>query len=148
MIRVSRPRLENRCTVPLWKSKLFYSRSCPILVSWRLFWVARVMLVLKTVLKIIRGQLLSEKMLFENRWLWPKFVSVLEPRVTSNARLGFSIFSKPSYFCIWNFVFADKAQLASSAETKLHIQKCNTCRDIENQSRTIRIFTMVQFTKH
>ena len=149
MIRVLRPWFENRCTVPLCKSKLVYNRSCPILVSfWRLFWVARVMLVLKTVLKIIRGQLLSEKMLFENRWLWPKFVSVLEPRVTSIARLGFSIFSKPSYFCIWNFVSADKAQLALSAETKLHIQKCNTCRDIEDPSRTIRIFTMVQYTMH
>ena len=29
------------------------------------------------------------------------------------------------------------AKLALSAATKLHIQKCNTCRDIENLSRTI-----------
>ena len=55
-------------------------------------------------------------------------MSVLEPRVTSNAPLRFSIFSKPSYFCWWNCVSADKAQSALSAETKFHIQKCNTCR--------------------
>ena len=42
--------------------------------------------------------------------------------------LRFSIFSKPSYKCWWNCVSADKAQSALSAETKFHIQKCNTCR--------------------
>ena len=65
-------------------------------------------------------------------------MSVLKLIVTSNARLGFSIFSKPSYFCMWNFVSADEAQLALSAKTKFHIQKCNTCRDIEKQSRRIK----------
>ena len=52
------------------------------------------------------------------------------------------MFSKPSYFCMWNFVSADKAMdkahFPFSAETKSHIQKCNTCRDIENLSRGIR----------
>ena len=33
----------------------------------------------------------------------------------------------------------DKAQFALSSGTKLHIQKCNTCRDIEKQSRGIRV---------
>jgi hypothetical protein len=74
------------------------------------------------MLKNIRGQ----KKGFSAVSKIPKFVSVLEPRVTSNAGLGFSIFSKPSYFCMWNFVSADKAQLALSDETKFHIQKCNT----------------------
>ena len=50
-------------------------------------------------------------------------MSVLEPRVTSSERLVFPIFSNPSYFCMWNFVSGDKAQLALSHETKLHIQK-------------------------
>ena len=64
-------------------------------------------------------------------------MSVLEPRVTSNARLRISIFSNPSYFCMCNFVSGNKAQLALFPATKLHIQKCNTCRDIENPSRGI-----------
>ena len=46
------------CAVPLGDSKLFISRSCPILVlTTALGWVARVTLMLKTLLKIIRGQL-------------------------------------------------------------------------------------------
>ena len=71
-------------------------------------------------------------------------MSVLEHRVTSNARLGFSI-SKPSYFCMWNFVSADKAPYGLSAETKLHIQKCDTCRYMDNPNGIIRSFTMVQY---
>jgi hypothetical protein len=59
-------------------------------------------------------------------WLWPEFSSVLEPSVTSNAQLRFSIFSNQSHFCMWNFVSADKAKLNLSTETKFHIQKCNT----------------------
>jgi hypothetical protein len=38
---------------------------------------------------------------------------------------------------MWNFVLADKAQLALSAQTRFHIQKCNTCRVLYIQSRTI-----------
>ena len=64
---------------------------------------------------------------------------------TSNARLGFSLFSKPSYFCMWKFVWADKALLALSAPTNFHIQKCNTFRELENPSLTICSFTMVQY---
>jgi hypothetical protein len=60
--------------------------------------------------------------------------------------IGGGAFSKPSYFCSRNFVSADKSQLALSAETKLHTQKCNTCRDIEIQSCGIRSCTMVQYT--
>jgi hypothetical protein len=77
-------------------------------------------------------------------WLWPKFVPVLGPRVTCLPPMRdfvrFSISSKPSDFCMWNFVSADtcKAQLALSADTKFQIQKCNTCRDIEKQNRRIR----------
>ena len=63
---------------------------------------------------------------------------VLEPRVTSNARTRISIFSKSSYFCVCNSVSGDKAHFALSPETKLHIQKCNTCRDIEKRSYGIR----------
>jgi hypothetical protein len=64
-------------------------------------------------------------------------MSVLEPRVTSNARLGFSIFFNPSYFCYCNFVSANKARLAVFPGTKLHKQKCYTFRDIENPSSRI-----------
>jgi hypothetical protein len=64
---------------------------------------------------------------------------------TSNARLEFSMFSKPSYFCMWKFVWADKPQLALSAPTNFHIQKCNTFRESENPSRTICSRTMVQY---
>ena len=64
-------------------------------------------------------------------------MSVLEPRVTSNARLRFSIFSNPSHCCMWSFVSADKAQSAIFQGTKFHIQKCNTCRYIEKKSRRI-----------
>ena len=46
---------------------------------------------------------------------------------------------------MWNFVSADKAQLALSDETKFHIQKCNTCRYIENPSRRICYHTMAQY---
>ena len=71
-------------------------------------------------------------------WLWPKFVSVLEPRLTTNAGLRISIFSNPSYSYMCNFVSGDKFQFALSHETKFHIQKCNTCRNIEIQSRQIK----------
>ena len=93
--------------------------------------------MLKTTVKILRSRLLTEKMRFENispilvRFLKFQFdydlnlcryfMSVLEPRVTSNARLRFSIFSKPSYFCMWNFVAADKARLTLSPETMSQI---------------------------
>jgi hypothetical protein len=53
-------------------------------------------------------------------------VSALELRFTSNGGLGFSIFSKPSYFCMWKFVSIYKSQFVLSAETKFHTQKCNT----------------------
>ena len=70
---------------------------------------------------------------------WPKFVSLLEPWVTSNARFGVSIFSNPSYayFCMCNFISGNNARFALLPETKLHKQKCNTCRKIENPSRRI-----------
>ena len=71
-------------------------------------------------------------------------MSVLEPRVTSNARLRFSIFSNPSYFCMWNFDSMDEGQLALFPHTKLRIQKCNTCRYIEKRSRVVCYITMVQ----
>jgi hypothetical protein len=51
-------------------------------------------------------------------WLWRKFVSVLEHKVISKARLGCSIFSNPSYLCMWNSVSGDKAQLNLSPSTK------------------------------
>jgi hypothetical protein len=38
---------------------------------------------------------------------------------------------------MWKFVWADKANLALSAQTNFHIQKCNTCRVLENRSRGI-----------
>jgi hypothetical protein len=57
-----------------------------------------------------------------------------EPRVTSNARLGFFIFSNPPNFCMCNVVSGDKAQISLlSPETKLYIQKCYICRDIGTQ---------------
>jgi hypothetical protein len=79
-------------------------------------------------------------------WLlvWPKFVSVLEPRVNSNARLRISIFLNRYTFVCGTFS-ADKAQFAWSAETEFRTQKCNTCRYIEIRSPGIRFCTMVQY---
>jgi hypothetical protein len=77
-------------------------------------------------------------------WLWLEFVSVLEPRDTSNARLGFFIFSRPAYFWMWNFVSGDKARSALYRKTKLHIQKCNTCRDI--QSEILIVYNSIYYT--
>jgi hypothetical protein len=50
---------------------------------------------------------------------------------------------------MWNFVSGLKARLALSAETKLHIQKCNTCRDIllvrwKKDARTSIFLNLVQ----
>ena len=136
--------MESRCapfwiTVSLWKRKLFMGGSCLILVLTNVIGHPR-RADAKNDVKNYQGptpswentirkyQNFSYPFLNNLVWLWPKFVSVLEPRVTSNAPLRFSIFSKPSYFCRWKCVSADKAQLALSAETKFHIQKCNTCR--------------------
>ena len=57
---------------------------------------------------------------------------------TSNAGLRFSNTLQVLHFCMWKFVWADKVQLALSARTKFHTQKCNTCRVLEKRSRTIR----------
>ena len=54
------------------------------------------------------------------------------------------MFSKPPYFCMWKFVWGNKAQLALFPQTKFHIQKCDTCRSIEKPSRGICYLTMVQ----
>ena len=56
-------------------------------------------------------------------------MSVLEPRVTSNAGHGFPIFSNPSHFCMWNFVSGNKPKL----------------RYIEMQNCLIVYFTMIQY---
>ena len=78
----------------------------------------------------------------------PKFVPVLEPRVTYHARLRFStsIFSISSYFCmcIVELCFGNKPQFVLFTETKLHVQKYYSCQDIEKQTRMICYFTMVQ----
>jgi hypothetical protein len=52
---------------------------------------------------------------------------------------------EPSHFCMCKFVSGNKAQLALFPKTKLHIQKSNTCRDIEIQSRGICYYTVVQY---
>ena len=76
-------------------------------------WVARVTLMLKMMLKTIRGRLLPVKMWYKNNllhtffkirpWLWPKFVSVLEPELElppmCDLEVSFSMFSNPSYLC-------------------------------------------------
>ena len=66
-------------------------------------------------------------------------MSVLEPRVTSNARLGFSDTRKVLHFCMWNFIWADKAQLSLSAQTKFHIQKYDGLENIENTSLALEV---------
>ena len=55
--------------------------------------------------------------------LWPKFVSVLEPKVTPNVRLGSFFFSSPSHFCMcmWNFVCGNKAEIGLFTPTKVTI---------------------------
>jgi hypothetical protein len=40
---------------------------------------------------------------------------------------------------MWNFVWADKANRALSAQTKFQIQKCNTCRVLEIRSRALSV---------
>ena len=40
---------------------------------------------------------------------------------------------------MWNFVSADKARLALSANTKLHIQKYDGLENIENPSRALEV---------
>jgi hypothetical protein len=47
---------------------------------------------------------------------------------------------------MWKFVSADKAQIALSARTNFHIQKCNSQYSpiYRNPSRTIRFFAMVR----
>ena len=116
------------CT--LRKSKLFICESCPILVLTTILSNPRRANSRKCDSKIHNFPHTFFKILV---WLWPKFVSVLDPRVTSNARLRVSIFSNPSYFCTCNYVPADKAHLALSTERNLHIlnlvQKCDTRRD-------------------
>ena len=43
------------------------------------------------------------------------------------------------------FVSGNKAHLASLPQIRLHIQKCDTCRDEEKPNCTIRVFTMIQY---
>ena len=50
----------------------------------------------------------------------------MNPDLPPIGGLGFSVFSKPSYFCMWKFVSIYKSQFVLSAETKFHTQKCNT----------------------
>jgi hypothetical protein len=78
-------------------------------------------------------------------------VSVLEPRV--NLQLLTSLLymfeiCRTFVFLknMWNFVWADKALLFLSAQTKFHIQNCNTCRSVEKQSPRICYGTMVQYS--
>jgi hypothetical protein len=47
---------------------------------------------------------------------------------------------------MWKFVWAYKANLALSAQTNFHTQKWDTYRVLEKQSRTIRVFTMAQYS--
>jgi hypothetical protein len=54
-------------------------------------------------------------------------------------RLRFSNTRQVLHFCMWNFIWADKAQLALSAQTNFHIQKCNTCRVFEKRSRALEV---------
>jgi hypothetical protein len=69
--------------------------------------------------------------------------------------LAFRYFSNPSYFCVCNFVPDNATKFSRvnlnfkslSMETELHIQKCNTCRDIEKSSNPIFYFTMVQYSR-
>ena len=67
---------------------------------------------------------------------WPKFNHVSKCTDPSDVRTV--------SFCMWNFVWKNKAQLALFPQTKFHIQKCDTCRSIEKPSRGICYLTMVQ----
>ena len=67
---------------------------------------------------------------------WPKFNHVSKCTDPSDVRTV--------SFCMWNFVWKNKAQLALFRQTKFHIQKSNTCRSIEKPSRGICYLTMVQ----
>ena len=53
--------------------------------------------------------------------------------------LGYLYFLIRHTFVCATFVSGNKAQLALFPETKSHIQKCNTCRDIENQVAELAI---------
>ena len=54
-------------------------------------------------------------------------------------RIGFPIYRQVLHFCMCNLVFADKANLALSAETKFHIQKYDGLENIENPSRALDV---------
>ena len=54
-------------------------------------------------------------------------------------RLRFSISRQVLHFCMCNFVAADKAIRALSAETKFHIQKYDGLENIENPSRALEV---------
>jgi hypothetical protein len=114
----------------------------------------------KTVLKTIRGQLLPEKMRFENKfrpYVFFKFWCdydlnlgrYLNPELPPMRDFASLYFLNRYTFVCGTLVplKSNKAQSALdlSAETKFHIQKCNTCRYIEKPSSGIRYFTMVQY---
>ena len=69
----------------------------------------------------------------------------LDEELPSMRDFGSFIFTNPSYFCMWNKVSGNKAHLALFTETKLHMQKCYTCRDIDIQSHAICYLSMVQY---
>ncbi len=74
---------------------------------------------------------------FKTIWeRWPKFNHVSKCTDPSDVRTV--------SFCMWNFVWKNKAQLALFPQTKFHVQKCDTCRSIEKPSRGICYLTMVQ----
>ena len=74
---------------------------------------------------------------FKTIWeRWPKFNHVSKCTDPSDVRTV--------SFCMWNFAWKNKAQLALFPQTNFHIQKCNTCRSIEKPSRGICYLTMVQ----
>ena len=75
-------------------------------------------------------------------------MSVLEPRVTSNMRLGFSILSNPSYFCMRNFVSGNKAQftysfIAGNKVSHTKVQYLPRYREAKSQNLLLSNSTVV-----
>ena len=81
-------------------------------------------------------------------WLWPKFVSMLESRVTKMRDFAFPYFFNPSYFFYSNFFSGDKAHDIFIHQRRVAHTKSYTRRYIEKQYRTISFLQWYSTRKH
>ena len=89
-----------------------------------------------------REPILKNVLIFEKKggcWRSERLVIILYHCLNLIWRLWFSIYRQVLHFCMWNFVSADKANWALSAETKFRIQKYDGLENIENPSRALEV---------